>query len=59
MKEKQEHPFKARIPQSVWNELEHMAEHEERSINWEIVQAIRERIARFKKERKPDGHENV
>ncbi|GHO72873.1 hypothetical protein KSD_06440 [Ktedonobacter sp. SOSP1-85] len=59
MKEKQEHPFKARIPQSVWDELESMAHDEERSINWEIVQAIRERIARHKKGRKSHEHEDL
>ena len=53
MKEKQEHQFKARIPQSVWDELEHLAQDEERSINWEIVQAIREHLARKQKDRKP------
>ncbi|GHO72073.1 hypothetical protein KSC_109650 [Ktedonobacter sp. SOSP1-52] len=59
MKEKQEHPFKARIPQSVWDELERMAHYEERSINWEIVQAIRERIARHKEGRKSREHEDL
>ncbi|WP_040441891.1 Arc family DNA-binding protein [Ktedonobacter racemifer] len=59
MKEKQEHHFKARLPQSVWDALEQMAQDEERSINWEIVQAVRERIARHKIGRKPREHENL
>jgi hypothetical protein len=53
MNKQQEHPFKARIPQSVWDELEQLAQDEERSINWEIVQAIRERVTRKQKDRKP------
>jgi rRNA-processing protein FCF1 len=59
MNKQPEHPFKARIPQVVWEELEQLAQHEERSINWEMVQAIRERIARSKKGRKPHEHEDV
>ena len=59
MHKQQEPPYKARIPQSVWNGLEQMAQDEERSINWEIVQAIRECIARHKKGKKPHAHEDL
>jgi hypothetical protein len=59
MDKQEEHPFKVRIPLPVWEDLEHLAQDEERSINWEIVQAIRERIARHKKGKKPHGHEDV
>lgn len=46
--DKKEHQFKARIPSSVWNDLEIVAQNKERSINWMVVQAIREYIARHK-----------
>ena len=49
MKEKQEHPFSLRLPSVLWKDLEQMAKDNERSINGEIVKAIRERIARHQK----------
>lgn len=47
--DKKEHQFKARIPLSVWSDLGIVAQEQDRSINWIIVQAIREYIARHKK----------
>jgi hypothetical protein len=50
MKEHKEHKFPVRFPQQVWDQLTQLAEDEERSINWEVIQAVRERIARQKKD---------
>jgi hypothetical protein len=55
MKEKQEHHFNLRIPSAIWKDLEQMAEDEERSINGEIVKAIREHLKRNQKGKA--GHE--
>lgn len=49
MKEKHEHPFNLRIPSALWKDLEQMAKDNERSINGEIVKAIRERLVRYQK----------
>lgn len=59
MNEHKEHKFPVRFPQKTWDELVQLAEDEERSINWEVIQAVRERIACQKKGKKPHGHENV
>ena len=58
MNKQQEHPYKVRIPLPVWEELNQLAQDEERSINWEIVQAIRERIASHKKGKQHREHES-
>jgi hypothetical protein len=49
MKKQSEHPYKARFPLEQWSQLEQMAEDEERSINWILIEAIREKFARHKK----------
>ena len=59
MNKHEEHKFPVRFPQQVWDQLTQIAEDEERSINWEVIQAVRERIARQKKGRKPNEHEGV
>jgi hypothetical protein len=59
MKEKQEHILPVRFPQHVWDQLAQLAEDEERSINWEVIQAVRERIARQKKGQKSHAHEDI
>lgn len=59
MNKHEEHKFHVRFPQKVWDELAQLAEDEERSINWEVVQAVRERIARQKKGKKPHANEDI
>jgi len=54
MDKKQEHKFPVRFPLIVWEQLNELARDEERSVNWEIIQAVRERIARKKGEQKHD-----
>lgn len=49
MKQKEEHIFPVRFPRAVWEQLVQLAQAEERSLNWEVVQAVRERIARHQK----------
>jgi predicted transcriptional regulator len=56
MNKSSEHPYKARFPLEVWQQLQRLAAQEERSINWEIVQAVRERVARQQKGSKRRGH---
>ena len=52
MDKKQEHKFPVRFPLTLWEQLNDLARDEERSVNWEIIQAVRERIARKKGEQK-------
>jgi hypothetical protein len=57
---KQEHRFPVRFPLPLWEQLEQLAEEEERSMNWEVIQAVRERIARKRPEsKKPREQESV
>jgi hypothetical protein len=57
MKEKQEHHFNLRIPSAIWKELEQVAQDNERSLNGEIVKAIREHLKRNQKGKKRDEQE--
>ena len=59
MKKQEEHTLPVRFPLAVWKQLAQLAEDEERSINWEVIQAVRERIARHEKGKKPHAHEDV
>jgi predicted HicB family RNase H-like nuclease len=59
MDKQQEHRLSIRFPHPVWEQLVELAQDEERSINWEVIQAVRERIARHKEGRKPRGHKDV
>jgi len=52
MKEKKEVKITVRFPADVIEDLRPIAKQEDRSLNGEIVQAVREYIAKRKKERK-------
>ncbi|GHO51728.1 YlcI/YnfO family protein [Ktedonobacter robiniae] len=52
MAKEQETRITIRFPSSLVEELKPIAESEERSLNWSVVQAVREYVARKRKEGK-------
>jgi|GraSoi2013_100cm_1033763.scaffolds.fasta_scaffold40760_3 hypothetical protein len=52
MDKKQEKRFSVRFPLDVLEAIRQLAQEEDRSLNGEIIQAVREYIAKRRKERK-------
>lgn len=48
-----------RFPSSLADEIKHMAQQEARSINSEVVHAVREYLNQKRREAKRHGHESV
>ena len=55
MDKKQEKRFSVRFPPDVLEAIRQLAGQEDRSLNGEIVQAVREYIAKRRKERKSNA----